>query len=536
MKRIITTLAAALIATAAVSAQGLETAYYLDGYTFGYRLNPSFMSERGFFALPGVSRLSIGAGYTPGLENILFVKDGKTVTFLNTNVTKEEFTSKMKGSDLKVHLTPDINILALGFWNGDAFHTFDVSLKANMAGASPYDLFRLLKCGTEASDVFDLSSNRVHGSAYLEAAFSSAFDVGDNLSIGYRIKGLAGLQYIDLNLSKMDLNLGREKWEIAASGDMFVSGDFLKVPGKYDEELGKRVVDVENIEPTSDFDIHRFRPAGYGGAVDIGATWRPFDFLSVSCAVLDLGGISWKTTAYAQTPDMAYTYKPAEDMSFETASESISDQITNATSALSSMLYMEMKEENGKGQFKMLPWSANVGVNLRAPFYDRISLGLLGVHRHGPAFNYNSARASLNWSLFKWFSISGSVAKDNLKTTSYGGAINFHPGLLNIFLGFDSIPTTVIPVKAVDDALADLPFKIPFAVGIPKSRFNTGIFFGVTLSMGQRHRDFAGRRYVKKVETESLPSLEPMEMIVPEGEEVKNSEPLTTPTSPNTNY
>ena len=38
MKRIITTLAAALIATAAVSAQGLETAYYLDGYTFGYRL------------------------------------------------------------------------------------------------------------------------------------------------------------------------------------------------------------------------------------------------------------------------------------------------------------------------------------------------------------------------------------------------------------------------------------------------------------------------------------------------------------------
>lgn len=536
MKKLFITLLAAVIATAAVFAQGLETAYYLDGYNFGYRLNPSLMSERGFLALPGVSRLSIGAGYTPGLDNILFVKDGKTVTFLSTNVTKEEFTSKMNGANLKIHVTPDINILALGFWNGDAFHTIDVSLKGNVAGASPYELFRLMKSGTEESDIFDLSSNRVHGSAYLEAAFSSAFDVGDNLSIGYRIKGLAGLQYIDLNLSKMDLNLGKEKWEIAASGDMFVSGDFLKVPGKYDEELGKRVVDVENIEPVSDFDIHRFRPAGYGGAVDIGATWRPFDFLSVSGAVLDLGGISWKTTAYAQSPDVAYTYTPSEDMSFETASESISDQISNATSALTSMLYMEMKEENGKGKFKMLPWSANVGVNLRAPFYDRISLGLLGVHRHGPAFNYNSARASLNWSLLKWFSISGSVAKDNLNTTSFGGAINFHPPVLNIFLGFDSIPTKVIPVKAVDEALANLPFKIPFGVGIPKSRFNTGIFFGVTLTMGERHRDYAGRRHVKKVETENLPSLEPIDMIVTESENIKSSEPLTVPAYPNTNY
>ena len=207
---------------------------------------------------------------------------------------------------------------------------------------------------------------------------------------------------------------------------------------------------------------------------------------------------------------MAYTYTPSEDMTFDNASESMSNQIEAAETALSGMLYMEMKEENGGNRFKMLPWSANVGVNVRVPFYDRISLGLLGVHRNGPAYNYNSARASLNWSLFKWFSLSSSVAKDNLKATSFGGAINFHPPLLNIFLGFDSIPTKVIPVPEIDEAVAELPFKVPFGVGIPKSRINTGIFFGVTLTMGARHRDYAGRRYVSPTkQQEVVRNLEP---------------------------
>lgn len=528
MKRIITTLALTVLATAAVSAQGLETAYYLDGYNFGYRINPSFMSERGFFALPVVSRMNIGAGYTPGLDDLLFVKDGKTVTFLSESVSKEEFTAKIKGSDLRLHSIPDINLLALGFWNGDAFHTFDVSLRGNAGAASPYDLLRLLKCGTEDSEVFDLSSNRFQTGVYLEAAFSSAFDVGDKFSIGYRIKGLAGLQYMDINLAKMDITLGKDKWEISANGDMFSSGDLLDVPGKYDEELGKRVVDFDNIAPVDNFDWHSFRPAGYGGAVDIGATWRPFDFLSVSGAVLDLGGIAWKTTAYAQSPDVSYTYTPAEDMSFDTASESISNQLEAAETTLKGMMYMEIKEENGKSKFKMLPWSANFGVNIRAPFYDRISLGLLGVHRHGPAFNYNSARASLNWSLLKWFSISGSVAKDNLNTTSFGGAINFHPPVLNIFLGFDSIPTTVVPVKEIDEAVSELPFKIPFGVGIPKSRFNSGVFFGITLTIGKRHRDYAGRRYVAKTEyvfdPEPLPERVEADPTAGENEEIRSSE------------
>lgn len=524
-KRIITTLTAGILAVTAIHAQGLETAYYLDGYNFGYRINPSFMSERGFFALPVVSRLNVGAGYTPGLEDLLFVKDGKTVTFLSESVTKEEFLSKIKGSDLRINVIPDINLLALGFWHGETFHTLDVSLRGSVAAASPYDLFRLLKTGTEEGEVFDLSANRVQAGAFLEAAYSTAFDIGDNFSIGYRIKGLAGLQYFDLNLSKMDMNLGKDKWEIAANGDLFVSGDLLEVPSVYDEELGKRVVDFNNINSTSNFDWHDFRPAGYGGAIDLGVTWRPFDFLSVSGAVLDLGGIAWKTTAYAQSPEVAYTYTPSDDMTIDTASESISDQINSARTALGSMLYMEMKEENGNSRFKMLPWSANVGVNLRAPFYDRISLGLLGVHRHGPAFNYNSARASLNWSLLKWFSLSGSVAKDNLNTTSFGGAFNFHPAGFNIFLGFDSIPTKVVPVKEIDEALAELPFALPFKVGIPKSRFNGGIYFGIALSLGNRHRDFARRHYVPKTKFEPDPTLEPINLI-PDGEEVevRNSE------------
>ena len=33
---------------------------------------------------------------------------------------------------------------------------------------------------------------------------------------------------------------------------------------------------------------------GFGAAIDLGVTWKPIEHLTVSAALTDLGGISWK--------------------------------------------------------------------------------------------------------------------------------------------------------------------------------------------------------------------------------------------------
>ena len=79
----VTVLSAASYVNAHAQQSNLRTAYFLDGYTYRYRFNPSFAPERGFFAIPALGNIGIGAESNLGLSNFYFpTGNGSLNTFI----------------------------------------------------------------------------------------------------------------------------------------------------------------------------------------------------------------------------------------------------------------------------------------------------------------------------------------------------------------------------------------------------------------------------------------------------------------------
>ena len=121
----------------------------------------------------------------------------------------------------------------------------------------------------------------------------------------------------------------------------------------------------------------------------------------------------------------------------------------------------------------MLSMTAHAGVELRLPFYQRLSVGALGTYRFDGPYSWWEARGSVNWALFRWLSFSASYAQSSYGE-SYGGAVNFHPNGLNIFVGLDSYKPLLNLSKQY----------------IPIDSFNTTLAVGVNFAFGKYHGRF----------------------------------------------
>ena len=129
-------LAAFCLSTAVSAQQNLRTAYFTDGYTYKYKMNPAMTPERGFFAIPVLGNIGIVAESNLGLSTFLYpISDGLT-TFMNNSVPAEEFMAKIKNNN-KLNVNVNTSIIAFGFRTGKAFHTVDLSLRADARAAIP---------------------------------------------------------------------------------------------------------------------------------------------------------------------------------------------------------------------------------------------------------------------------------------------------------------------------------------------------------------------------------------------------------------
>ena len=86
----------------------------------------------------------------------------------------------------------------------------------------------------------------------------------------------------------------------------------------------------------------------------------------------------------------------------------------------------------------------------------------------------------MNWALFRWLSFSASYAQSTYGE-SYGGAVNFHPGGINLFVGVDSFKPALNISKQY----------------IPIDSFNTTLAVGLNLAIGKYHG-----RFPKKVKNQ----------------------------------
>ena len=137
--------------------------------------------------------------------------------------------------------------------------------------------------------------------AYTEVGIGYARAINDRLSVGGKFKVLLGMGNLNLKVDGMnvDANLPLNINDITDVNQIRDYHAKMKVNARLESSF-KGMDLVENTSDPDprkhyidDFDFNGFGIAGYGGAIDLGASYKILDNLTVSASVLDLGFIKW---------------------------------------------------------------------------------------------------------------------------------------------------------------------------------------------------------------------------------------------------
>ena len=454
-------LAAFMMLPTIVSAQqNLRSGYFLDGYVYKYKMNPAMAPERGFFAMPFLSNLSVGAETSFGLGTFLYPTETGITTFLSPRVSSETFLNNIVEKN-RANVNLDMTLLAAGFRTGMSYHTIDLSLRTDVGLNVPGTLFEFMKLGNSQSNSWDISNIGARSAGRLELAYGySRSFLDDALKVGARAKLLWGVYRVDAAIDRLSLEMGEDKWMVGAHGNMMMSAPVSFMVAE-DNTIDFTALDTENLIP------NLLKP-NLGFAFDLGATYDFLDYFTASFSVLDLGMMSWKNTMLAATPDTPWEFEGFESINMD----NIEDEISGIVEDITNVFSFEQKE-TGLKQSGKLAATIHTGIEARMPFYDRLSFGMLYTQRLEKAYSWSEGRFAASVAPLDWFSATTNYAISNFGH-SWGGALNLHARGFGFFVGLDSfvplfnVSPQFIPVKSIN---TNLSLGINFTFGEYKGRF-----------------------------------------------------------------
>ncbi len=290
------------VLTTSVYGQQVNSQYFLENVPTRHYLNPAFQpTSNVYVSLPGLGYTQFGfSNNSLSLKDVIY-KDanGNPILFLNPNGgNKDKFYRKLRKNTI-FRTDLQMNLLGFGFRTNDAYWTFGLSAKVDGQLSMPKDFFKLALYGTpEIQDnMYDLKHFGLDASAYLEAALGYSRPINDQWTVGGKVKFLWGIANISTRNEQLMLNAGINQWNIQGKGMLNISS-----PLPID-------IDSENQIETGDFYFSdALKPSGLGAGIDLGATYKPLDELTISVAVTDLGFIRWRNNPVNISYDINYPF------------------------------------------------------------------------------------------------------------------------------------------------------------------------------------------------------------------------------------
>lgn len=422
MKRTGTIIAAMLFAFGAAAQN--PTSYFMEGSTFRSQFNPAFAPLRGYVNIPGLGGVEIGTSGNLSLGKLLYPRNGRLVTLLDGSVTASEALAGLHKENFTGTQTR-INLIGFGAFtrNRQNFWSFDLNLRATTDARLPYSLFEFLKRGS-GNAIRDIG---VTADSYLEAGFSYSFPVARNkVYIGIRGKFLMGMARARLHYDRFDVSLEEDRWQVDARGTLEITSAGIGVETGPDAGGGPayHMGDI-SLKPT--------KPAGYGFAMDLGATYDILPELQASLAVTDLGFICWgkrynstghsvrELTFTGETIPSDGTEQPAFDLDV-----------------------LEFRPAAARSSARMLQASVNAGIEYRV-WQRRIGFGLLYTARIREFETLHQLTGSVNFHAARWFSVTGSYSVVDNQACAVGFALNLHPSWINFYIATDILTARHTP-------------------------------------------------------------------------------------------
>ena len=454
-----------LAAVTAAKAQVFTTTYFLDNNIYSYRINPAIPAEKGFVGL-AVGNISMSAASDLGLGSILYPNgSGGLVTGLHSSVSAEKFLGNLPES-IGISENLNENLLAVGFWSKNAFHSIEFNLREDVYAGLPKDIFELFKCGSR--DIpYDLTNTVVRAKAYAELAYGYTRKIGEKISVGGRVKLLAGLVSGDVAFNKGAVSVNGNSVAYDLDAKLRLSSGFLKLGTK---SGAPDMYDFSEFK----FDQTNLSPSGWGGAVDLGVTYKPIKNLTISYSVMDLGGIAWNYGLIGHSSGSdSFT---GETIKSDGTVKGDFEKFIDGFGSLADFKKVEGEESS----FDMLACTMHLGARYNMPFYERLSVGLLAsykIDRYDPCIG---ARLGATVTPIDWFSITGNYGVNTYGKT-YGAAFSLNCLNLNIVFGYEGYSGKIGKVCFSEGAEA---------VTVPLGSFLDMFKLGVNITFGKRHNNF----------------------------------------------
>ena len=450
-----------LVCTLSANAQFLRTSYFMEGTHYRQQLNPALTPTKGYFNLPVIGAVNATVGSTSlGYQDIIDIIDDGDDFY-----TKPDFMNRLKDNN-KLNVNFSTEILSAGWYKGKNFWSFNIGLRTDIGANLTKNMFTFLNEMETVEENwrnsnYDISGQRLNINAYTEVGLGLSRQINSRLTVGARVKALLGIGNMELKLNKvaMNANLPSDaeiaKWSSESYWNSMSTPEAIRaaqeLKNKFDNyhanltvgaELkssfkGLELKEEEGKDYVTDFDFDsgKLGIAGYGFGIDLGASYKILDNLTVSASVLDLGFISWSkssTKIASANPDpidiKGSTYANMVDPN---DAQGYMDRVTNGDVLDYDMLQLEVsdaKESRKSRLASTLVLGAEYGF-----FNNKLAVGVLSTTRFVQPDALTELTFSANYRPKSWFNVALSYSAIQSAGKSFGLGLKLGP----VFVGTD---------------------------------------------------------------------------------------------------
>lgn len=464
-----------LICALSANAQFLRTSYFMEGTHYRQQLNPALTPTKGYFNLPVIGAINATVGSTSlGYQDIIDIIDDGDDFY-----TKPDFMNRLKDNN-KLNVNFSTEILSAGWYKGKNFWSFNIGLRADIGASLTKNMFTFLNEMETVEENwrnsnYDISNQRLNINTYAEVGLGLSRQINSRLTVGGRVKVLLGIGNMDLKLNNVSMSANlpsdaeianwsnADYWSNLSPQEAVKQATELKAKfNNYHANLnvgaelkssfkGLELKEEDGKDYVTDFDFDsgKLGIAGYGFGIDLGASYKVLDNLTVSASVLDLGFISWSkssTKIASANPDpiniKGSTYTGQIDPSdFQTVVNAVNqlqndaqgymDRVTNGDVLDYDMLQLEVADAK-ESRKSRLASTVVVGAEYGL-FENKLGLGVLSTTRFVQPDALTELTFSANYRPKSWFNVALSYSVIQSAGKSFGLGLKLGP----VFLGTD---------------------------------------------------------------------------------------------------
>ncbi len=468
--RRIAILALLTLTLSGIVAQQVNTLYFLENAPMRYQLNPAYkpLSDLyiGFPALGGLSLWGGNNSITLGDLIHIAPATGKPMWVISNvgNDARHSFYDKLRvNTTMGVDL--NVNLLSFGWAYKESYWHVFMGLKQNFSTTIPRGLIKFGMFGMEdlSATNYNMTGLGLNENLYIEGGLGYSRNITDQIRVGGSLKFLYGIANMQMTQSDLSLSLSPENAHLKGVGNLLISAP-IQIPTGGLENLG----DISISENLADY----LTPSGLGAAIDLGATYKPLDVLTVSFSVTDLGFLSWSKSPLQLGYEADYMFEGFKQVGLNTDFESLLDSVVTGLENSA----VVVRED--KGYCTMISPRINVGADVN--FFDnRLGAGVIYSAKFMPSNSTHEITVGAAYRPFNWLNLAANYSLLNGRWSTIGAGLGLRAGPFNLTIMADYVPfhyTSIdnIPIPSRTKGF-NLGFGLNFVFGNKQDKDKDGV-------------------------------------------------------------